>query len=177
MKIVSCFVNCPFICQWQKEQTSDSPAPLHSMCKELGKSELLSNLKWNGLIYWSCHSLGKWQCKSALLWMLALLSEQSHQCCYWEKTPTQPIQTKGSIFFPVTCSSVGALRKPHSSLAYFWTQNPFSWAGREMKCQKHYPSRKHIHTCAAMSVLHLIIFLTSSLVRSPSVLEEASLVR
>lgn len=94
------------------------------------------------------------QARSVLLWMLALLSQQSHRCCHREITPTQPIQTKGSIFFPVSCSSLEAFRKPHSSLVYFGTHNSFSWAGSEMRCQKHYPRRKHIHTlCCSVCTL------------------------
>lgn len=149
MKIVSCFVNFPFICQWQKEQSSDSPAPLPSMCKGLGKSELLNNHKWNSLIYWSCYSLGKWQCKCR---PGLHSSECQHFCLNTHISVAQRSNTytahpnQRSVFFPVTCSSGGAPRKPHSSLVYFWTQIPFSWAGSEMRWQKHYPRRKHIHT-------------------------------
>lgn len=122
--------------------------PLTLHVQRTGKTELLNNPKGTA---WFTGAVTVWVNDSAsagqicTLWMPALVSEQSHQRGHREWTPTQPIQTKGSIFFPVTCASAGALRKAHSSLVYFWSQNPFSWAGSEMRCQKHYSKRKHIH--------------------------------
>lgn len=174
MKIVSCFVNFPFIFQWQKEQTTDSPAPLHSMCKDLGKSELPSNHKWNSLIYWSSYTLGKWGqiCTplnvSTSVWTVPSVLAQRNNTC-----TAHPKQRQ--YFLPSYLFLSRGSQRATLITSLFLNSDPLQ-LGREWDEMSKALSQEKAYPYFVLQCLNLIISLISSLLRSSSIPEGTSLV-